>query len=134
MISAWTIYFIGIVDKLIHIMGSMLLLCTFSWIICLISAGLTSVCYYKTEEKLFPIFKLWSKRFLYLLFALAVFYSTTPNSKTLAAMYIIPAVANNEKVQSIGKNGLDILENLTNNWLKELKGKKTDNESTKEDI
>lgn len=46
----------------------------------------------------------------------------TPSSK-LAAMYIIPAVANNENVKAIGSNSLEALRKLTEQWLLELNGK-----------
>ena len=45
----------------------------------------------------------------------------TPSSKTLAAMYVIPAVVNNEQIQNIGKNGLESLELLTKQWVYELR-------------
>ena len=40
-----------------------------------------------------------------------------PSSKTLAAMYIVPAIANNEKVQDVGNK----LYELSVEWLEELK-------------
>lgn len=40
-----------------------------------------------------------------------------PSSKTLAAMYIVPAIANNEKVQDVGNR----LYELSVEWLEELK-------------
>lgn len=49
----------------------------------------------------------------------------TPSSKTLAAMYVIPAVVNNEQIQNIGKNGLESLELLTKQWVDELRGEKS---------
>lgn len=44
-----------------------------------------------------------------------------PESKTLASMYVIPAVVNNEQIQNIGKNGLESLELLTKQWVDELR-------------
>ena len=67
-----------------------------------------------------------------LTFLVALFSSLllfTPNSKTLASMYVIPAVVNNEQIQNIGKNGLESLELLTKQWVDELregKSKKDD--------
>ena len=43
-----------------------------------------------------------------------------PTTKTVAAMYIIPAVANNEKVQDCG----DRLYDLAIEWMEELRPKK----------
>lgn len=53
---------------------------------------------------------------------LAVFI---PDSKTLAAMYVIPAVVNNERIQNISKNGLESLDLLTKQWVDELRDGKT---------
>ena len=65
--------------------------------------------------------------FLTVLFSFILIF--TPSSKTLAAMYVIPAVVNNEQIQNIGKNGLESLELLTKQWVDELregKSKKDD--------
>lgn len=43
-----------------------------------------------------------------------------PSSKTAAAMYVVPAIANNEKIQSLGSEIYD----LAVEWMKELKPKK----------
>lgn len=59
-----------------------------------------------------------------LIFTAALFSSILifiPNSKTLASMYVIPAVVNNEQIQNIGKNGLESLELLTKQWVDELR-------------
>lgn len=48
-----------------------------------------------------------------------------PESKTLASMYVIPAVVNNEQIQNIGKNGLESLELLTKQWVEELREEKS---------
>lgn len=53
----------------------------------------------------------------------------TPNAKTLAAMWVVPSVVNNEKIQAIGSNGLDILLEYTDDWVKELKGESKKEES-----
>lgn len=61
--------------------------------------------------------------FLTVLFSSLLIF--TPSSKTLAAMYVIPAVVNNEQIQNIGKNGLESLELLTKQWVKELREEKS---------
>ncbi len=43
-----------------------------------------------------------------------------PSSKTVAAMYVIPAIANNEKIQDAG----DRLYTLAVEWMEELRPKK----------
>lgn len=49
-----------------------------------------------------------------------------PNQKSIAAMIVIPAVVNNQRIQGITGNGLEILNRLTLDWLNELKSKKED--------
>ena len=63
-----------------------------------------------------------------LIFSAALFSSLLifiPNSKTLAAMYVIPAVVNNEQIQNISKNGLESLDLLTKQWVDELREEKS---------
>lgn len=42
-----------------------------------------------------------------------------PSSKTIAAMYVLPAIVNNEHIQNSTGNALEALENLTKEWLKD---------------
>ena len=48
----------------------------------------------------------------------------TPNTKELAAIYIIPTVVNNEKVQNLGNDVYQILKEQTDQWLNDMKIKK----------
>ena len=75
---------------------------------------------YLVEDKKVPCFG--TLAFSAVLFSfLSIF---TPSSKTLASMYVIPAVVNNEQIQNIGKNGLKSLELLTKQWVDELREEK----------
>lgn len=57
--------------------------------------------------------------------SLAVFI---PSSKTIAAMYVLPAIVNNEHIQNSTGNALEALENLTKEWLKDtVKSKDANN-------
>ena len=70
-----------------------------------------------------PIFLLFGL----LSFAVAIF---VPSSKTAAAMYVVPAIVNNEKIQAVGNGIYD----LAVEWMKELKPKykaETNKEETK---
>lgn len=42
-----------------------------------------------------------------------------PSSKTIAAMYVLPAIVNNEHIQNATGNTLELLERLTKDWLKD---------------
>ena len=46
-------------------------------------------------------------------------YTAIPNSKTIAAMFVIPAIVNNEHIQNSAGNALGALEELTKQWLKD---------------
>ena len=76
---------------------------------------------YLVEDKKVPCFG--TLAFLTGLLSLILIF--TPSSKTLAAMYVIPAVVNNEQIQNIGKNGLESLELLTKQWVDELREEKS---------
>lgn len=43
-----------------------------------------------------------------------------PSTRLAAAMYLVPAVVNNENVKAIGDNSLEALRLLTEDWLREL--------------
>lgn len=43
-----------------------------------------------------------------------------PSSKTLAAMYVLPAIAKNEQLQNFAGNSLKALELLSKQWVKDL--------------
>ena len=103
--SAFYIYLIGIVDKLI------MLFIAYSAIVCALSFMI--FCNSSNNSNTKSI----SKKFL--ISAICVFIITIfiPSSKTLASMIMIPAVVNNEQVQNIGKNSLTVLEELTKQWI-----------------
>ena len=50
-----------------------------------------------------------------------------PSSKTIAAMYVLPAIINNEHIQNSTGNALEALENLTKEWLKDTVKSKDSN-------
>lgn len=60
------------------------------------------------------------KHALLILMFLVVSKTLLPDTKLLAAMYIIPAVVNSEKVATMGTNLLETLTALTNKWMKEV--------------
>lgn len=48
-----------------------------------------------------------------------------PSPKVISSMIVIPAIVNNEQVQTISKNGLTVLEELSKQWVKEIIIEKT---------
>jgi len=53
-----------------------------------------------------------------------------PDTKLLAAMYIIPAMVNNEKVATMGTNLLETLTALTNKWMMDVIKENNDKNAT----
>jgi len=99
-ISPWTIYLIGQADNLQQLFVAITVV---GCVICFIM-GLVCVV---TDGEVNPF--MGSRPLLFFAVALAIIGLTlatlTPSSKTLAAMYIIPKIANNEQLQ---KDGGDI--------------------------
>ena len=60
------------------------------------------------------------------LFAFVFLQVIIPNSKTIAAMYVIPAIVNNQHIQNSAGNALEALEELTKEWLKGTINKQED--------
>ena len=110
-ITPSTIYWIGICDSIgigFTIIG----------VVCVIFALITGAAFlgselYKGLYIITPIFLL----FALLSIVAAIF---VPSSKTAAAMYVVPAIVNNEKIQAVGNGIYD----LAVEWMKELKPKK----------
>lgn len=127
MISPMTIYCIGILDSAINLFG----------VIISISAALTIAFFIRLVSDIDvgrATHTMQKRCFILSLSSLIIFsflVSFTPSSKLAAAMFIVPAVANNENVQVIGSNGLEVLRKLTEQWLRELEndGKSQEKES-----
>ena len=116
MISSKLIYCIGILDNAIHLFGGL------AFISCIIA--ITFFVCILTEMDTGKITYAMKRRYLTLsLLSFVIFsslYTFTPSSKLAAAMYVVPAVANNENVQAIGSNSFEALRKLTEQWLREL--------------
>lgn len=117
MVSALEIYLIGVADEVSMFFGILTMLCTFVFgllMLHVVSDG-------GTEGQ-----KKWLKIDICLLLCFFFSATITPSSKTLAAMYVVPAVVNSERLQSVGSDGLEILQELTKQWLKDLKDEKVE--------
>lgn len=115
MLTFW-IYLIGISDTLRLAAAILTVLLVLS---CIFGMGM-SADFHAHDEKAKERDRKILKTFLYsavFCLCVAVF---TPNGKTLAAMFVIPSVVQNEKLQNIAGNSLSALEKLTANWLKDL--------------
>lgn len=118
MITPWTIYWIGILDSVKDTMVSALAIGTIAFVLWLIA--LFIVYADDAEEKTKATTKKMTIIIGSIIVALLTIKPFIPSTKHAAAMYIVPAIANNENVQAIGSNGLEGLRILTEEWLQGL--------------
>jgi len=108
MVTPGMIYAIGILDN-IH-----MLLCAFTGISLI--ALIISICAMESVTSIYT--KIFAPIFICCTIATALL----PSTKLAAAMFVVPAIANNEDVRAIGGNSLEALRKLTEQWLLELHG------------
>ena len=126
MITPWTIYWIGILDSI----SCVLTLLAFLFGIIAIPCGIAWMVESDFHEEKARVAK---KATACMFFCCLIFCLTNafiPSTRLAAAMYIVPAVANNEDVKAIGGNSLKALRKLSEEWLLELAGE--ENEDKKE--
>lgn len=111
------IYFLGIVDNLRSALFVVATLSFFAVIVLRCEVGFS---YDMDNLPRVNATKRWLSRVIVIGCIAAVLNCIVPNSKTLAAMYIVPAIVNNEQIQGIAGNSLKALEKLTQKWLKDL--------------
>ena len=118
-ISPLEIYLISLVDRIgaisevIIFLGGLTSALFFTfWMI-----GKSESCRTEDEEK--TLKRLW--RFFRIstvcVICSILIHTFVPSSKTIAAMYLIPAIVNNEHIQNSTSNALKMLEKLTKEWL-----------------
>ena len=125
MISPFVIYWISQLDSVIKVSAALgiilsiaMAFCCVGYIVMRLDGGDSEV-----------LDKLRYKLFL-LACPFVLIATFLPSSKTLAAMYIVPAIANNEKVKDVG----DRLYGLAVEWLDDLKPKKKNVGSSESEV
>lgn len=115
----WVIYFLGIADKVetvaflaMCIIGLALLL------ICVMMFGEASSHGWDDDDV--KLLRRWFRHGICAFaVALGIFF-VVPNSKNIAAMYVVPAITQNEQLKNISENSLKALEQLTQKWIQDL--------------
>ena len=123
MITPWMIYLVGILDSVVCFFRIMAGLLGVALFVLFGAAPMLEDLDMKISDTKGLLFKIAVA--LVLCASISAF---TPSSKLAAAMYVIPAIANNEDVKAIGGNGLEALRKLSEQWLLELKGGKKESE------
>ena len=125
MISPFVIYWISQLDSVITVSAAFGIILSVTLAFCCIGYIVTRIegDYSEVLDKL--------RYKLFLLACPFVLIATfLPSSKTLAAMCIVPAIANNEKVKDVG----DRLYGLAVEWLDDLKPKKKNVGSSESEV
>ena len=102
----WIIYLLGIIDNLKILLEGSCIFCIIS-LVCLVIWWAASI----ENNKKKPIKKSFNyiKKNVYVLILIIFMNIFTPSSKTIATMYLLPKIVNNEEVQKIPGKALDML-------------------------
>lgn len=127
MISPFVIYWISQLDSVIKVSAALGIILSFVLAFCCIGYIVTRLEGDYSDSEVLD--KLRYKLFL-LACPFVLIATFLPSSKTMAAMYIVPAIANNEKVKDVG----DRLYGLAVEWLDDLKPKKKNVGSSESEV
>lgn len=121
-ISSFEIYFISLVDKIRTLSETAIFLSFLSIAVLSVFWIIGKNESYKTEddEKIIKKLSTYIKRIAVCFICCILINVFTPSSKTIAAMYLIPAIVNNEHIQNSTSNALKMLEELTKEWLEDF--------------
>lgn len=114
MITPTFIYWISILDGLKVLCGIVGFITSVGLILLLFGYIFNRI---EGEDESADVFRKFVHLFARISISTILLCGFVPCSKTLAAMYIVPAIANNEKVQDVGNRLYD----LAVEWMDELK-------------
>ena len=110
MITPMQMYWLLKLDDIIVISLVILVLTFFGFVLCLVGAII-----YKGEESFeceYNKFKTGRNILFWFVLFFGSIAMVLPSTKQMAAIYVVPAIVNNERVQNIGSKTLDISEDL----------------------
>lgn len=114
--TALEVYLIGILDNIHAVLGYSI----FASVAAIGAVGIAVFVGCQNSSDIPDGFWKHVKRAMLVLMFLVASKTLLPDTKLLAAMYIIPAVVNNEKVATMGINLLETLTALTNKWMMDV--------------
>ena len=116
---AWLIYLMEVVDGIKVVSGIVAGISICGLIIMLIAYGSECVSYGDKEDR-----KTYARLARSLAIPAALFATVsvfTPSSKTMAAMYLMPRVVENEQVQQLPDKVLKVMNGRLDKWIDEMK-------------
>lgn len=117
-VTAFNIYLFGVLLELRHLFGTIMI---FAIVGGIVAFFMTPVICDMDNAKLAKTIKKIFLTALIVLIISVVGKSLSPSKEIATAMFIVPPVVNNEKVQELPENVLDFV----NSWLKENTSKKS---------
>lgn len=117
MITAWDIYWITRLDGLNLFMGLIAGFSLTGALVLLIVRVMASDAYFEYEKK---ICKQWFRPFTAVTIMGVVFMAISifiPTTKEVAAIYMIPKIVNNEKIQKLPDNAVNFLNKKFEEWI-----------------
>ena len=124
--TALEVYLIGILDNIHAVLGYSI----FASVAVIGAVGIAVFTGCHDSSDIPDGFWKHAKRALLILTILVASKTLLPDTKLLAAMYIVPAVVNNEKVATMGTNLLETLTALTNKWMMDVIKEDNDKNAT----
>ena len=126
MITGWEIYWFTRLDPIRGLIGMTAVIGLFvSVLMFLLYPAFCDIFEYDEEKKKKSL--TWTARLQVAVFSAAILcafaHALTPTTKEMAAIKVIPMVANSGSIQKLGDVGNNMLD-LANEWLRELKPKK----------
>lgn len=127
IISPFVVYLISQADTIKSILTEITCITVIVWVITCLSFIIGTTIASDDIDKGSPAeqYVLICKKLCFRIWIFPLFFSLTlaitPSTKTLAVSYLIPAIVNNEKIQSISSNTLQLLEQYTKQYLEDLK-------------
>lgn len=116
--SGWLIYFITRCDYLqdLAVVGVVM-----GVVMLIISLILWSIYMDNGDDDMFKVLKVVFFRIAIPLTAIAaILFCTIPNSKEMSAIYLIPKIVANERVQELPNNALDVLNTKFEAWIEDM--------------
>lgn len=112
----WIIFLMSLADDLNCVGSACLCLLILAFV------GFIASCFFDEEE--FPLLRRTCKK-LIIGFGSVVFLAfLVPDGKEIAAMYLLPKIANNEAVKQIPEKALNIINKRLDDWLEDSAGSK----------
>ena len=133
--SGWIIYFICILDNMLTILTVLNIFSIVILIVLLIITIFGNLTNFDEpfnndkSKELKTFFEKWTKMFACTVVILSTLSVFTPDTKSMVAIYMIPKITNNEKIDNMPDKMLNIFDAKLDEWMKDI----VDNKKSKKE-